>query len=119
MNLRDGVLWITWARNTSVGDADARAVTDRTNALSAGARLPMLVEVAGIETLTRNALIQFAKELNITAMALAGPSLVDNIIAAHFTEIYHPLYPTRYFSSCHEALTWLSRYSHVTRGNTR
>ena len=113
MDVHDGVLRIVWIRGTSVNDVDARALVERSRALSAGVRLPMLVELNGMVTLTRNALLQFAKELNLTAMALVGPSAVDKVIAAHFIEVHEPVYPTRYFPSRDEALTWLSSCSHA------
>jgi hypothetical protein len=114
MGLRDGILWVDWIRGTSVSDADARAFIGRAVALSAGVRLPMLVELNGIVTVTRNAFLQSAKKLDIAAMALVGPSAVDKVIAAHFIEVHHPPYPTRYFPSHAEALVWLSSCSNAT-----
>jgi hypothetical protein len=114
VDVRDGILWIDWIRGTSVDNVDARALIERAAALSAGVRLPMLVELNGMVTLTRNAFLQFAKELNVVAMALVGESAVDRVIAAHFIEVHRPVYPTDYFSCRDEALAWLSGFSHAS-----
>ncbi len=106
--MRDGVLWIEWIDGTSVGDADAVSLIERADAISTDVCPPMLVELNGMVTLTRNALLRFAKDLNIAAMAIVGPSAVDKAIADFFTEVHEPPYPTRYFQHRDMALAWLT-----------
>ncbi|RJT74874.1 hypothetical protein D6T63_18315 [Arthrobacter cheniae] len=73
----------------------------------------MLVEFNGMVTLTRAALLRFAKTLNIAAMAIVGPSAVDKALADFFVEVHHPPYPTRYFTATHEALRWLTEHPYA------
>lgn len=112
--MRDGVLWIEWLDGTSVADADAVSLIERADTISGDVCPPMLVELNGMVTLTRNALLRFAKNLNIAAMAIVGPSAVDKAIADFFTEVHDPPYPTRYFQHQDNALRWLTGCPHAS-----
>ncbi|MDQ0736179.1 DUF7793 family protein [Arthrobacter agilis] len=111
--MRQGVLWIEWSEGTSVGDTDAVTLIERADAISRDAYPPMLVQLNGMVTLTRNALLRFAKDLDVVAMAIVGPSAVDKAIADFFTEVHEPPYPTRYFQHQEHALAWLTSYPHA------
>lgn len=111
-SMRNGVLWISWLDGMSVGDRDAVSLIDRAGAISGDVCPPMLVELNGMVTLTRNALQRFAKDLNIAAMAIVGPSAVDKAIADFFREVHEPPYPTRYFENQESALHWLTAHLH-------
>lgn len=105
--MRDGILWIAWVRGTSVSDADAIALVRRAEEISGGVGPPMLVELNAMVTLSRNALVRFATELNAAALALVGASAVDRVISEYFTGVHYPPYPTQYFPQRDEALQWL------------
>ncbi|MBG6223965.1 hypothetical protein IWX63_000520 [Arthrobacter sp. CAN_A2] len=111
--MRDGVLWIEWFAGMSVGDADASALVERADAISRDVCPPMLVELNGMVTLSRSALLRFAGDLNIAAMAIVGPTAVDNALAAFFAEVHDPPYPTRYFRDRAHALAWLTGCPHA------
>ncbi|WP_247828656.1 hypothetical protein [Arthrobacter antioxidans] len=111
--MRDGVLWVEWFTGTSVGEADAIALVERADAISRGVCPPMLVELNGMVTLSRTALLRFAGELNIAAMAIVGPTAVDKALAAFFAEVHDPPYPTRYFRHRVHALPWLTGCPHA------
>ncbi|WP_104181462.1 STAS/SEC14 domain-containing protein [Arthrobacter sp. B0490] len=111
--MRDGVLWIGWQERTSVSDDAAAALVGRANALAPDVCPPMLVELNGMVCLSRGALILFARTLNIAAMAIIGPSAVDRTLAAFFTEVHHPPYPTRHFDHRSEGLAWLTDHPHA------
>lgn len=112
--MRDGVLWVEWFAGTSVGDADATALVERADAISRDVCPPMLVELNGMVTLSRTALLRFARELNIAAMAIVGPTAVDRALAAFFAEVHDPPYPTRYFRHRSHALPWLTGCPHAS-----
>ncbi|WP_434992711.1 DUF7793 family protein [Arthrobacter sp. Ld5] len=112
--LRDGVLWVEWLAGTSVGDTDAGALVERADAIGGGVCPPMLVELNGMVTLSRTALLRFARELNIAAMAIVGPTAVDRALASFFAEVHDPPYPTRYFPHRTSALHWLTDCPHAT-----
>lgn len=111
--MRDGVLWVEWHTGTSVGDADAAALVERADAISGTVCPPMLVELNGMVTLNRNALLRFARDLNIAAMAIVGPTAVDSALAVFFAEVHDPPYPTRYFRHRTHALPWLTGCPHA------
>ncbi|MBT2566291.1 STAS/SEC14 domain-containing protein [Arthrobacter sp. ISL-85] len=111
--MRDSVLWIHWLHGTSVTDKDAAALVEQASAVSAGVCPPMLVELNSMASITRAALLRFAKTLDIAAMAIVGPSPVDKALANHFAEVHDPPYPTRYFTANDEALRWLTEHPHA------
>ena len=111
--MRDGVLWVEWFAGTSVREADAIALVERADAISRNVCPPMLVELNGMVTLSRTALLRFAGELNIAAMAIVGPTAVDRALAAFFAEVHDPPYPTRYFRHRANALPWLTGCPHA------
>lgn len=106
--LRNGVLWLQWRQNMSVSDTDAAALVQRADALCWNVCPPMLVVLNGMVTLSRNALSTFAHTLNISAMAVVGPSAVDRTLTDYFTEVHRPPYPTRYYGNTDDALAWLT-----------
>ncbi|MHA7219239.1 DUF7793 family protein [Arthrobacter sp. MDT1-48-3] len=111
MELRNGILSVGWAEGMSVSEADAVAFIEHAEAICRTTCPPMLVELNEMVTLSSRALNHFAKELNIGALALVGPSPVDKTIADHFTVVHNPPYPSRYFPHRNEALTWLTACS--------
>jgi hypothetical protein len=110
MELRNGILSVDWAEGMTVTEADAVALIEHAEAICRSTRPPMLVELNEMVTLSSKALNHFAKELNIAALALVGPSPVDRTIADHFTGVHNPPYPSHYFPHRNEALTWLTGY---------
>lgn len=58
--------------------ADAVASIECADVISTDVCPPILVELSGGVTPSRNALVQFANELNIAAMALVGPPATDS-----------------------------------------
>jgi hypothetical protein len=111
--MRDGVLWVSWNRSTSVTDEDARALVRRADAVCPGLCPPMLVQLNDMVSLSRCALQTFATELNIAAMAIVGPSAVDETLAEFFIQVHEPPYPTSHFTSTDEARTWLTEHPHA------
>ena len=68
---------------------------------------PLLLELTGVESLTRTARKVFGAARNATAVAVVGSSQVDRVIANFLLGGDLPPCPTRYFSSKSEALNWL------------
>jgi hypothetical protein len=110
--LCDGMLWMRWSQSTTVSDAMASALVERSDQLCPDVCPPMLVELNGMVTLTRGALHFFATRLNVAALALVGPSAVDRMISDFFTQVHRPPYPTRYFTTTDEARSWLTEHPH-------
>lgn len=68
---------------------------------------PLLLELTGVESLTRTARKIFGAARNASAVAVVGSSQVDRVIANFLLGGDLPPCPTRYFSSKSDALNWL------------
>lgn len=115
LELSDGILWVRWGPNTSVNDADAAALVEQAAAVDPEGRAPMLVELNGMVSLTPGALRSFATALNLTAMAIVGPTAVDRTLVGFFTGVHRPPYPARHFEDVDRARKWLTSGTHPTR----
>ena len=69
--------------------------------------MPLLLDVTGVEAITRGARNVFATARSVSAVAVLGASQVDRVIANFLLGGDLPQCPTRYFSSSIEALEWL------------
>jgi hypothetical protein len=108
VGVRDGILWVRWNRSVTVSAEDAARLVRRVDALCLKTTPPMLVELNGMVSLSRGALHIFATELNITAMAIFGPSAVDETLATFFIQVHKPPYPAAFFAAGPPALAWLT-----------
>lgn len=68
---------------------------------------PLLLDVTGVEAITRSARSIFAEARSVSAVAVLGASQVDRVIANFLLGGELPACPTRYFSAPAEALQWL------------
>ena len=69
----------------------------------------MLVHLNGMASLSRDAFRTFARRLNVSALALVGPSGVDRLIAKFFVDVHGPGFPSRHFEEAKEARQWLAK----------
>lgn len=113
-SLRQGVLWVRLDTGRKFTGSDTHTLIDSLNALSPVICPPMLLELNGVLALTRKAQQRFAADLNIAALAFVGPTAVDRTLAAFFTEVHTPPFPSRYFTNPDHALTWLTTNPHTT-----
>jgi len=98
--------WIPGLRITGSLAAEAMAAVDQ---LNAGCSRPLLVEMHGTETPTREARRRFSERCSATRVALLGASAVDRVRASLAHEpgrVGYPV-PTRFFTSETTAVEWL------------
>ena len=98
--------WIPGLRITGSLAAEAMAAVDQ---LNAGCSRPLLVEMHGTETPTREARRRFSERCSATRIALLGASAVDRVRASLAPEpgrVGYPV-PTRFFTSETTAVEWL------------
>jgi hypothetical protein len=98
--------WIPGLRITGSLAAAAMAAVDR---LNDGCSRPLLVEMHGTETPTREARRRFSERCSATRVALLGASSVDRVRASLAPEpgrVGYPV-PTRFFTSETTAVAWL------------
>jgi len=98
--------WIPGLRITGSLAAEAMAAVDQ---LNAGCSRPLLVEMHGTDTPTREARRRFSEPCSATRIALLGGSAVDRVRASLVPEpgrLGYPV-PTRFFTSESTAVEWL------------
>ena len=88
------------------GGIAARAA-EEFDELAGSGFIPLLLEITGVESLTRSARSVFGAARKASAVAVVGTSQVDRVIANFLLVGDLPPCPTRYFSSKSEALSWL------------
>jgi hypothetical protein len=102
VHLPDGVIRLHRSNGIVVDSGHAAEVIEQTELISAQQTLPMLVHPNTMEAVARRAMQILAHELDMTAVAVVGPSAVDRIIST-----FSPGYTTR-----------PARYSTSTRPDT-
>lgn len=76
--------------------------------LARGERARVLLELAGVESISREARNVFGSVPNLAAVAVLGAGPVDKVIATFLIGGgIRPPFPTRYFSSEQKAQAWL------------
>jgi len=108
--------WIPGLRITGSLAAAAMAAVDQ---LNAGCSRPLLVEMHGTETPTREARRRFSERCSATRIALLGVSAVDRVRASLAPEpgrVGYPV-PTRFFTSETTAVEWLLEASSPASGS--
>ena len=114
-----GIVPLRWSpglRITGSLAAEAMAAVDQ---LNAGCSRPLLVEMHGTETPTREARRRFSERCSATRIALLGASAVDRVRASLAPEpgrVGYPV-PTRFFTSETTAVEWLLEASSPASGS--
>ena len=93
--------------------ADAQEVIGAVSALCGGVRRPVLVDLRGVRSMTRECRKYFAGPETAAAEAAAALLVVSPIARAignFFMGLNKPLMPTRLFTSEDDALVWLRGY---------
>ncbi|MCQ2001801.1 DUF7793 family protein [Arthrobacter zhaoxinii] len=93
---------------TSSMAAEADAKIDR---LATARKLPLLLTLTGVESVSRSARDVFGAARSLSAVAVVGVSPVDRVIATFLLGGEVQPCPTRYFTCESDALEWLSRYT--------
>ncbi|MCG2621865.1 hypothetical protein LVY72_08030 [Arthrobacter sp. I2-34] len=106
-----GTVHVRYSANVHVGATEARQILSLVEELAAGRLRPMLVELAGLGSVSAAAMALFSKRLPVCRLALVGMSPVDMAVATFFNKVHRPPYPVAYFSSCPDAVAWLAQQS--------
>jgi hypothetical protein len=103
----EGVLVLRWSSGVAIGEQDALAAMSLVNAVCGGTGRPLLVDLAGTASVSRDARAVFTRSSCASKIALLGSSPVDRVLVNFFPGLYKSPCPTRYFTSRPEALLWL------------
>ncbi len=104
-----GIVRLRWARGVCITGVLVVAAQAAVDGLNGDRERPLLVDMAGTDSLTRDARGQFARRCSASRVALLGESAVDRICASFApprADGGFPV-PTRFFTSEPAALAWL------------
>ena len=89
----------------------AAEVAEKVEQLAGTHKLPLLLTLTGVESVSRTARDIFSAARSLSAVAVIGVSPVDRVIANFLLGGETQPCPTRYFSSESDAVNWLKRYA--------
>ena len=104
-----GIVRLRWPPGVPITGPLAAAAMAAVDELNGERERPLLVEMAGTETPTREARRMFSERCTATRIALLGASAVDRVRASLVPEpgrLGYPV-PTRFFTSEDVAVAWL------------
>jgi hypothetical protein len=104
----DGLLHLRWRSGVDIEVEDARAAMAKVNELCEQEQYPMLVDMATVASVSREARSIWSIPCGASRIALLGTSPVDRVLANFFLGVHTPPCPTRFFTSRSEALDWLN-----------
>lgn len=107
----DGYLNLRWLPGAHIQVEDARAAMAGVNQLCQEEHLPMLVDMAAVGSVSREARAIWSIPCGASRIALLGKSPVDRVLANFFLGVHVPPCPTRFFTSRPDALDWLQASS--------
>lgn len=103
----DGVIHVIWKPRVSIEAQDARAAMAAVNELANGSKYPMLVEMATVEAVSRQARAVFSIPSAASRIAVLGSGPMDRVLANFYFDVRISPCPARYFSSRPESINWL------------
>jgi hypothetical protein len=106
----DGIVRLRWAAGTTITQEYARRSVEVVAEVGGGRRLPLLVDISGINGLTRAARGVYAGDSSIAALALVGQTPMVRVIANFSLSVTRPAVPSRFFADDEEAVRWLRGY---------
>ncbi|GAA5199070.1 hypothetical protein GCM10023346_37870 [Arthrobacter gyeryongensis] len=104
----DGVIHVIWTPKGTIEASDALAAAVALDEVCRGSEHPLLVDMAMLEALSRDARSIFSVLCPSSRIALLGSSPVDRVIAGFFFGVHKPPCPNRFFTSRNEAVRWLA-----------
>jgi hypothetical protein len=108
----DGIARIRYEAGDIVTEDLARATIVELKALTSGKRLPVLVDIRKMKSVTREARVIFGNAADaLSALALLAGSPRTQVIANFFIGLSRPKVPTQMFTEEEKALSWLRRHT--------
>ncbi|MGM7777359.1 DUF7793 family protein [Arthrobacter sp. KNU-44] len=104
----DGLLHLRWRPGVAIEVEDARAAMAKVDELCQQEQHPMLVDMATVASVSREARGVWSIPCGASRIALLGTSPVDRALANFFLGVHVPPCPTRFFTSRRDALDWLN-----------
>lgn len=107
LSVIDGIIESVWVPGSFVDVHDARDAMRATALLATTRRMPMLSVMTDVE-ISAAGRYEFARSVDVLAIAVLGSSAVDRVVAAATSR--DTRYPHEFFTSRTEALAWLAGF---------
>lgn len=107
LTVNAGIIESCWEPGSFVDVDDARDAMRATALLARTGRMPMLSVMTDVE-ISAAARYEFAKSMDVLAIAVLGSSAVDRVVAAATSR--DTRYPHEFFTSRVDALAWLAGF---------
>ena len=101
------VVRLSWASGLRITGELATEAMAMVDVLNGDRERPLLVDMSGTATLSREARMQFSQRCTASRIALLGSSAVDRVIANFALGVSVTPVPTRFFTAEPAALEWL------------
>lgn len=110
-----GILHLRWTHQSVIEATDAEEAIRTLNTLCGLTRHPLLVDMATISRVSREARALFGGPCLAAPVALLGASPVDSVLAHFVLSTNTANRAKRFFTSRIEAITWLSQHSNTSK----
>lgn len=107
LSVRGGIIVSVWTPGSFVDLDEARDAMRAAELIGQGRPMPMLSVMTDV-VISAAARYQFAKSVDVTAIAVLGSSAVDRVVAAAASR--DTRYPHEFFTSRDDALAWLGGF---------
>ncbi|MFC3300220.1 hypothetical protein FJV46_07010 [Arthrobacter agilis] len=102
------LLRVRWQPRIVLRDCDGEVLTAAIREALPGRRVHLMMFLNGMESLSQDALAFFARKAPLSAVALIGPSVLDEALIELYLEVYLPPFPVAYFDHEDDAGDWLA-----------
>jgi hypothetical protein len=107
----EGVAMITWVSGAIITGDLARLTLIELSTLTGGKRVPVLVDIRNLKSMTREARKHYGRVTDtVSAIALLAASPATQVIANFFLGLNRPDVPTEMFTDEAQARAWLRRH---------
>ena len=103
----EGVVRLVYASGLRIDEATAREAMVAVDDLNGDRRRPLVVDIAGAASISRDARKVFTEPCSVSQVALIGRSAVEEVMANFALKVSAPPVPTRFFTAETAALAWL------------
>src|SRR5690349_20685831 len=105
--IADGLVSITLQPGAHITNAFRSKIREQVIAAFDGQPAGVMLNLAGVAFIDREAMIPGTPSVTVTALALLGQNAVDRVVAHRLLGLASPQCPTGYFTHTQEALDWL------------
>ncbi|WP_298254113.1 hypothetical protein [uncultured Arthrobacter sp.] len=104
---QENLVRVEWAPTIVLRHIDGALLTGEIRRVQPRRRVHLLMLLNEMTSLRQDVLAYFAKHVQLSAVALVGPSVLDQPLVDLYLEVYEPPFPVGYFATEAPARSWL------------